>query len=186
MDNPINSVDSDGHVRHCGSNIAGCQSAKKKKNKQLQQQAQQQNARHSNSNRAANASNSTATTTKDQIQQKPQPNQVVTGVADAVSLSGAVTGRADLGLVGSAISTANDPSAANITLNVLSTVPDLGEAIVASEGVMYVGGLLGKFITNQVMAPVLGAMPAKSVSDGNGHLIQNPQLMDEGTPFGIN
>jgi hypothetical protein len=106
------------------------------------------------------------------------PNPYVSVGADALSIAGAATGHPAVGYAGAAISVKNDPSPANLILTGASFVPGLGEAVGAETAVQDVGLLVGKWVTNNIMAPVLAAAPPDTIDDGNGHTIPAPNATD--------
>jgi len=67
----------------------------------------------------------TTTQTYNFIIRESEPNPVVTAVADAIGVAGAVGRNVKLGAAGAVISVVNDPSALNLTLTGLSLVPGL-------------------------------------------------------------
>jgi RHS repeat-associated protein len=88
------------------------------------------------------------------------PNPYITALANALGLIGLATGQPELGYVSVAISIANDPGT-------------FGQAA-GGLGVLYdVGLLAGNWITKNVMAPVLNAMPSQTI-DVNGVNIPLP------------
>lgn len=92
-------------------------------------------------------------------EQEVEPNPYVAVGTDALGIAGAATGHPTLGYVGSAISVKNDPGVPNLVMTGMSFVPVVGEAVGAVTAVQDVGLLAGKWITNNVMAPVLNAAP---------------------------
>ncbi len=85
----------------------------------------------------------------------------VTAAADALSVAGTVTGHASLGRVGAAVSVRNDHGVQNLVMTGASFVPVVGEAV-GAVGIVYdVGDFAGHWITNNIMAPMINAIPGK-------------------------
>ena len=103
------------------------------------------------------------------------PNPYITALANALGLIGLATGQPELGYVSVAISIANDPkSPQNVGGNLLGLVPGTFGQAAGGLGVLYdVGLLAGNWITKNVMAPVLNAMPSQTI-DVNGVNIPLP------------
>ena len=102
----------------------------------------------------------------------------------AISLGSDLLGFAPrMGRVGAAIGLANDHSLTNVVMTGFSFVRAVGPSFAAVTTVMDAGQLAGAWITNNIWAPMFNAAPPQMISDGNGHLIPNPALMDEQTMF---
>jgi len=104
-----------------------------------------------------------------------EPNPYVAVGTDALGVAGAATGHPGLGRVGAAISVTNDPSVPNLVMTGMSFVPVVGEAVGAVTAVQDVGLLAGKWITNNVMAPMINAIPGNTMDNGNGISIPTPE-----------
>lgn len=104
-----------------------------------------------------------------------EPNPYVAVGTDALGIAGAATGHPTAGYVGSAISVKNDPSVPNLVMTGMSFVPVVGEAVGAVTAVQDVGLLAGKWITNNVMAPMINAIPGNTMDNGNGISIPTPE-----------
>jgi len=104
-----------------------------------------------------------------------EPNPYVAVGTDALGIAGAAAGHPTAGYVGSAISVKNDPSVPNLVMTGMSFVPVVGEAVGAVTAVQDVGLLAGKWITNNVMAPMINAIPGNTMDNGNGISIPTPE-----------
>ena len=118
-----------------------------------------------------------------------EPNPAVTAVADSMGVAAAVTKNTPLGIASSVVSVANDRSKLNVALTVGSSV--LPYVVEGSDVPMAFGfaaydgsQFAGKLVTD-VSTP--DALQSDTISDGNGHLIPNPQAaFDSGQAFGPN
>jgi hypothetical protein len=118
-----------------------------------------------------------------------EPNPVATAVADTMGVATAVTKNTPLGIASSAVSIANDRSTSNVALTVGSTL--LPYVVEGSDVPMAFGFAAydGSQFAGQVMTNVFtpDALQSDTISDGNGHLIPNPQaVFDSGQAFGPN
>jgi RHS repeat-associated protein len=104
-----------------------------------------------------------------------EPNPYIAVGTDALGVAGAATGHPGLGYAGSAISVENDPSVPNLVMTGASFVPVVGEAVGAVTAVQDVGLLVGKWITNNVMAPMINSIPGNTMDNGNGISIPTPE-----------
>jgi RHS repeat-associated protein len=111
---------------------------------------------------------------------QPESNPYVALGADALGIVGTATGHPVLGYAGSAMSVMNDHSSLNLLMTGFSFVPVLGEGVAALGVVQDVGLLAGQAFTDHVTAPMFNAAPPQMIDNGNGQLIPNPALMDEG------
>jgi hypothetical protein len=64
----------------------------------------------------------------------------------------------------------------NVAINAAGFVPGL-DVPIAFGTAAYDGA---NFVTNQVLAPIFNAAPTQMINDGNGLMITNPILDDEG------
>jgi hypothetical protein len=80
-----------------------------------------------------------------------------------------------LPVVGAALSVANDPSPQNLLMTGIAFVPVVGEAVGGVTFVGDVGALAGQGITDNVMAPMINAIPGDTMGNGNGISIQTPE-----------
>ena len=110
----------------------------------------------------------------------PSPNlhPVVTAVSDALGIASAVTKNTPLGVASSLISVANDPSLKNIATNLATTVVTLAipalSLPIAAGTAAYDGADL---IVNQGLAPMFNAAPPQKIN-ADGYSLPNPALMD--------
>jgi hypothetical protein len=108
-------------------------------------------------------------------EQEAEPNGYVTAAADALSVAGAATGHASLGRVGAAMSVGNDHGVQNLVMTGASFVPVVGEAV-GAVGIVYdVGDFAGHWITNNIMSPMINAIPGNTMDNGNGISIPTPE-----------
>lgn len=118
-----------------------------------------------------------------------EPNGWVTAVADSMGVAAAVTKNTPLGIASSAVSIANDRSKLNVALTVGSSVlpyvvegsdVPLAFGFAAHDGSQFAGKVMTDVFTPD-------ALQSDQISDGNGHLIPNPQAaFDSGQAFGPN
>jgi hypothetical protein len=102
---------------------------------------------------------------------------------DAIGTAAALTGHDTVAHGAAITSGAYDPSPINLGLNAGSLVPGtFGEAFGPLTVVYDAGGMAGGFLTNNVMYPMLTSIPGKTMGNGNGISIQNPEEMDEADP----
>ncbi len=118
-----------------------------------------------------------------------EPNPVATAVADSMGVAAAVTKNTPLGIASSVVSVANDRSKLNVALTVGSSV--LPYVVEGSDVPMAFGFAAydGSQFAGKVMTDVFtpDALQSDTISDGNGHLIPNPQAsFDSGQAFGPN
>lgn len=72
-----------------------------------------------------------------------------------------------------------NPDPINLGLNGISLVPVVGEAAMPLTGINDVGGVLGGVVKNNIMAPMLEAIPGDTMNDGNGVTIPTPEATCE-------
>lgn len=111
-----------------------------------------------------------------------EPNPAVTVASNALSVLGAATHSGKVGAVGAVLGLANHPDPAELGLIGMSLVPGVDETGVAL-GAVYDGGMLvGNGITNNVMVPMLNAIPGPTIGvTGDGQEVQAPDLSDPQT-----
>lgn len=110
--------------------------------------------------------------------QEIEPNSYITLGLDAAGIGATLTGHAYAEGGIAAGSSIYNPDPMNLGLNGMSLVPGVGEAAMPLTVVNDVGGLAGGVITNNVMAPMLEAIPGNTMVNGNGISIPNPAAMD--------
>lgn len=111
-----------------------------------------------------------------------EPNAAVTVAANAVSVLGAATHNPVAGTAGAATGLANHPDPVEFGLLGMSLIPGVDEAGVAL-GAVYDGGkFVGDCATNNVMKPMLNAIPGPTIGvTGDGQEVQVPDLSDPQT-----
>jgi RHS repeat-associated protein len=107
---------------------------------------------------------------------KPEPNPYVSLGLDALGTAATLTGRDGLAKGAAIGSGFYDPSPMNLLLNGGSLVPGtLGEAFGPITVVYDAGGLAGGVVTNNIMAPMINAIPGNTMGNGNGISIPTPE-----------
>ena len=107
---------------------------------------------------------------------EPEPNPYVSLGLDALGTAATLTGHDGLAKGASIGSGFYDPSPMNLLLNGGSLVPGtLGEAFGPITVVYDAGGLAGGVVTNNIMAPMINAIPGNTMGNGNGISIPTPE-----------
>lgn len=108
-----------------------------------------------------------------------EPNPYVSLGLDAFGAAAAVTGHDVIGDATGVASAYHDPSLVGLVLTGGSMIPVVGDAFVPISIVYDAGSLADGVIQNNVMAPMINAIPGNTMDNGQGYSIPTPEKQCE-------